>query len=248
VSDTADRAARSRSFETAAVDYERYRPDYPREAIEWAAEQIRLGARARVLDVGAGTGKLTRGLVGAGFAVAAVEPGGAMLDELRIAVPEAAAHEAPAEQIPLPDESFDAVFAAQCFHWFDRERALPELRRVLRPGGGLVLVWNWWDERDPLQAELGPIVGYDGLSPFREPELPGPPWFSEIGRTVVDSVDESSPEQLVGMLATTSTYLTADPMEGEEWLASIRERAEGYGSRFPFPKLTYVFAYRRLDE
>ena len=161
-------------------------------------------------------------------------------------MPEAEALEAPAEQIPLPDESCDAVFAAQCFHWFDRERALPELRRVLRPGGGLVLVWNWWDERDPLQKELGPVVGYAGLSPYREPELPGPPWFAEIGRTVTESVDESSPEQLVGMLATTSTYLTADSVEGEEWLASIRQRAEGYGTRFPLPKRTYVFAYRRL--
>jgi SAM-dependent methyltransferase len=169
-----------------------------------------------------------------------------MLDELRIAVPEADAIEAPAELIPLADESCDAVFAAQCFHWFDRERALPELQRVLKPGGGLVLVWNWYDERSPLQVALGPIVGYAGNSPYREPELPGPPWFAEIGRTVVESVDESSPEQLVGMFATTSTYLTADPVEGEEWLASIRENAEPYGSSFPFPKLTYAFAYRRL--
>jgi SAM-dependent methyltransferase len=245
VSDTADRATRSRSFEAAAEEYERHRPDYPPEAIDWAAAQLGLAAGARVVDVGAGTGKLTRGLVAAGFDVAAVEPGGAMLDELRLAVPEAEAHEAPAEQIPLPDESCDAVFAAQCYHWFDRERALPELRRVLKPGGGLVLVWNWYAEHDPLQAELGPIVGYAGHSPYREPELPGPPWFAEIGRTVTESVDESSPEQLVRMFATTSTFLTADPAEGEQWLASIREKAEEYGSSFPFPKLTYVFAYGR---
>jgi SAM-dependent methyltransferase len=247
VSDTADRAARSRSFDTAAQEYERHRPDYPAETIEWAAAQLGLAAGARVLDVGAGTGKLTRGLVAAGFDVAAVEPGGAMLDELRIAVPEAEAHEAPAEQIPLPDESCDAVFAAQCFHWFDRERALPELQRVLRPGGGLVLVWNWWDERDPLQRDLGETVGYAGLTPYRENELPCPPWFDEIGRTMTETVDESSPEQIVGMLATTSRFLTADPAEGEQWLASVRAQAEGYGSRFPYPKLTYAFAFERLD-
>jgi SAM-dependent methyltransferase len=247
MSETADRAARSRSFETVALEYERYRPDYPREAIEWAAAELGLGAGARVVDVGAGTGKLTRGLVAAGFSVAAVEPGAAMLDELRIAVPEAEAYEAPAEEIPLPDESCDAVFAAQCFHWFDRERALPELRRVVKPGGGLVLVWNWWDERDPLQAELGPIVGYAGLSPYREPELPGPPWFEAAGRTVVEVVTDSSPDALVGMLATTSQLLLDEPEERNRLLRDVHAVASRRGDKFAWPQLTYVFAYRRLD-
>src|SRR6185312_5971311 len=106
-------SVRSRSFETVAEQYERWRPDYPPEAIAWAASQLGLAAGARVVDVGAGTGKLTRGLVAAGLSVAAVEPGRGMLDELRVAVPEAEAHEAPAEAIPLPDEGVDAVFAAQ---------------------------------------------------------------------------------------------------------------------------------------
>lgn len=242
-----DRAARSRSFESAATEYEQHRPEYPAEAIDWAAAQLRLPAGARVVDVGAGTGKLTRGLVAAGFDVAAVEPGGAMLEQLRRAVPEADAHQAPAESIPLPDASVDAVFAAQAFHWFDREVALAEFHRAIRPGGGLVLIWNWWDERDPLQRDLGEAIGYAGLTPYREPELPGPPWFEEIGRKMTESVDDSSPEQLVGMLSTTSTYLTAEPGEGEQWLNSIREKAAAYGSSFPLPKLTYVFVYRRRD-
>jgi len=240
-------SARSRSFETAANAYERHRPEYPAEAIAWAAAQLGLAPGSRVVDVGAGTGKLTRGLVAAGFGVVAVEPGGAMLDALRVAVPEAEAHEAPAEAIPLDAGSVDAVFAAQAFHWFDRERALAEFHRILRPEGGLCLVWNWWDERDPLQNELAETIGYAGLVPYREDELPGPPWFEEIGRTMTESVDQSSPDELVGMLSTTSTYLTADPAEGEAWLAAIREQAERYGSRFPLPKLTYAFAYRRLE-
>ena len=151
-----DRAARS--FESVAAEYERHRPEYPEEALRWAAEQLGLAPGARVLDVGAGTGKLTRGLVALGFDVVAVEPGGA--DARRssgVAVPEAEALEAPAEAIPLPDASVDAAFAGQAFHWFDRERALPELHRVIRPGGGLALLWNWWDERDPLQRELGEL-------------------------------------------------------------------------------------------
>ncbi|HEY2354129.1 MAG TPA: class I SAM-dependent methyltransferase [Gaiellaceae bacterium] len=242
-----DRAARSRSFETVAAEYERYRPDYPSAAIAWAAGQLGLGAGSRVLDVGAGTGKLTRGLVAAGFEVAAVEPGGAMLDELRRVVPEAEAHEATAEDVPLPDESCDAVFAAQSFHWFDRERALPELQRVLKPGGGLALVWNWWDERDPLQAELGPVIGYAGLVPYRESELPGPPWFELLGSTVIETLTESGPDDLVGQLSTTSQFVVAEPDERERALREVLAIASRYGERFAWPQLTYVFVYRRID-
>ena len=241
-----DRGARSRSFETVAQEYERHRPEYPPEVIGWAAARLGLAAGARVVDVGAGTGKLTRGLVAAGFDVAAVEPGGAMLDELRLAVPEAEAHEAPAEQVPLPDESVDAAFAAQAFHWFDRERALPELHRVLRPGGGLVLVWNWWDERDPLQAELGAIVGFTGHRPYREEALPGEPWFREVGRTTVETVMDSSPDALVGYLSTVSAFLVASPEERERALGEVRSLASRYGDRLSLPRLTYAMAFERL--
>lgn len=129
-----DRAARSRSFESVATEYERHRPGYPEEALRWAAGRLGLEPGARVLDVGAGTGKLTRGLVAEGFEVVAVEPGAPMLDQLRTAVPEAETLEAPAESIPLPDETVDAAFAGQAYHWFDREQALPELRRGASSG------------------------------------------------------------------------------------------------------------------
>ena len=246
MSDIRNRAQRARSFETVAEEYERHRPDYPPEAIAWAAAQLGLEGGARVLDVGAGTGKLTRVLVAAGFDVVAVEPGRGMLDQLRLAVPEAETHEAPAEAIPLPDASVDAAFAAQAFHWFDRERALPELQRVVRPAGGLVLVWNWWDERDPLQKELGELLGYTGHEPYREEELPAEPWFREAGRTVVETTEESSPDALVGYLATASSFLVADPDERERTLADVRTIASRYGERFPLPKLTYVFAFAAL--
>jgi SAM-dependent methyltransferase len=246
VSDIRNRAERARSFETVAHEYERHRPDYPPEAITWAAEVLALPADARVLDVGAGTGKLTRVLVAAGFDVAAVEPGGAMLDQLRLAVPEAEAHEAPAEQIPLPEESADAAFAAQAFHWFDRERALAELQRVLRPGGGLVLVWNWWDERDPMQKELGELVGYGGHEPYREEELPAAPWFREVRRTTVETVMDSSPDALVGYLSTASGFLVASDEEREESLRAVHELASRYGEQLSMPRLTYVFAFERL--
>jgi SAM-dependent methyltransferase len=242
-----DRATRSRSFETVAADYERYRPDYPEEALRWAGERLGLGTGARVLDLGAGTGKLTRGLVALGFEAVAVEPGTPMLDQLRRAVPEAEAYEGPAEAIPLADESVDAAFAGQAFHWFDPQRALPELHRVIRPEGGLALLWNWWDERDPLQAELGRLIGYAGHEPYRDEELPGMPWFRELGRTVVETAPESSPDALVGYLATASAFLTADAEEREESLRAVHELAARYGERFPLPRLTYVFAFARLS-
>ena len=222
-----DRSARSRSFESVAEAYERHRPDYPAEALRWAAEQFELAEGARLLDVGAGTGKLTRGLVALGFDVVAVEPGGAMLAQLREAVPEAEAHEAPAEAIPLPDESVEVAFAGQAFHWFDRSRALSELRRVIAPGGGLALLWNWWDERDPLQRELGELVGYAGQEPYREEELPGKPWFRELGRTVVETVQESSPDALVGYLSTVSAFLVAEPAERESRCARCTRSPRG---------------------
>jgi SAM-dependent methyltransferase len=238
---------RSRSFETVAAEYERHRPEYPEEALRRAAGLLGLEPGACVLDVGAGTGKLTRGLVALGFEVVAVEPGTPMLDQLRTAVSEAEALEVPAESIPLPDESVDAAFAGQAYHWFDRERAVPELHRVVRSGGGLALLWNWWDERDPLQRELGELVGYAGHEPYRPEELPGEPWFHEAGRTVVETVQESSPEALVGYLSTASAYLVAEPDEREESLRAVHEIAARYGERFPLPRLTYVFAFERLS-
>jgi len=240
-----DRALRARSFERVAADYERHRPEYPEAGLLWAAERLGLEPGARVLDVGAGTGKLTRGLVAAGFDVVAVEPGGPMLAELRKAVPEAEGLDGSAEAVPLPDASVGAAFAGQAYHWFDRERALPELHRVIRAGGGLVLLWNWWDERDPLQAELAELVGFAGHDPYRYEELPGQPWFREVGRTVVETVQESSPAALVGHLSTASAFLVAEPDAREERLRAVREIAVRYGERFSLPRLTYVFAFAR---
>jgi SAM-dependent methyltransferase len=238
---------RARSFETVAAEYERHRPEYPEAALRWAADELGLEPGARVLDLGAGTGKLTRGLVGVGFEVVAVEPGAPMLAQLREVVPEAEAHEGSAESIPLPGESVDAAFAGQAFHWFDRDQALPELHRVVCGGGGLALLWNWWDERDPLQQELGALIGYRGHQPYRNEELPGEPWFREAGRTVVETVWESSPDKLVGYLATTSMFVTMEAEERDQRLAEVRALAARHGDRFPLPRLTYVFAFERLS-
>ena len=130
---------RAGSFGAAAEVYDRSRPSYPVEAVRWALPQ---DAR-RVLDLGAGTGKLTAVLLDLGLDVVAVEPSA----EMRARIPaRAEVLDGSAERIPLPDGSVDAVLAAQAFHWFDLDVALPEIARVLRPGGTLGVLWNERDE------------------------------------------------------------------------------------------------------
>ena len=153
---------RAASFGGVADAYERARPGYPDDAVGWLA-----GAEpCDVVDLGAGTGKLTRSLVALGHRVTAVEPLEEMLAQLRHAVPGATAARGSAEEIPLPDGSADVVTCAQAFHWFDREVALREMARVLRPGGRLALVWNTRDDSQGWVAELTDTV--IGRSEFRE--------------------------------------------------------------------------------
>jgi SAM-dependent methyltransferase len=143
------------AFADVAGAYERGRPGYPDEAVRWL-----VGDEPRdVVDLGAGTGKLTRTLVAHGHRVVAIEPLDQMRAELVAAVPGARALAGSAEAIPLLDASADVVTSAQAFHWFDHARALPEIARVLRPGGRLALVWNSRDDRDPWMSRLSAIIG-----------------------------------------------------------------------------------------
>jgi ubiquinone/menaquinone biosynthesis C-methylase UbiE len=144
----------TRGFASAADAYERGRPDYPAAAIDWLVERLDLRPGRTVVDLAAGTGKLTRLLVPSGAEVIAVEP----IAEMRAKIEDARVLEGAAEAIPLPDASVDAVTVAQAFHWFRAEEALAEIRRVLRPGGGLALVWNVRDESDPIHAAASAIM------------------------------------------------------------------------------------------
>ena len=141
--------------------YERGRPTYPEDAVRWLA-----GDEPRdVVDLGAGTGKLTRALVALGHRVTAVEPLTEMREQLQEAVPGVVAVSGNAESMPLDDASADVVSCAQAFHWFDHAVALPEIARVLRPGGRLALVWNSRDDCEPWVAQLSEIIGNETVGP-----------------------------------------------------------------------------------
>lgn len=167
-------AERARSFATVADAYDRARPSYPAEAVEWLVGS----GSSRILELGAGTGLLTERLVAAGHEVLATDPLPQMLVHLRHRLPDVPVAVGTAESIPAASRSVDVVVCAESFHWFDHERALAEIARVLRPGGVLALVWNFRDESIPWVRKLGRIINpepdaADLVDPLRTSEVFG---------------------------------------------------------------------------
>lgn len=145
-------------FDRVADLYERHRPGYPDAAVDIVADRLRIGPGRRVLDLAAGTGKLTREWVARGAEVVAVEPVAGMRDVLARELPDARVLDGRAEDLPLDDASVDAVTVAQAFHWFDGDRALAEMQRVLAPGGRLAVVFNRRDTSTPVQAAIDELL------------------------------------------------------------------------------------------
>jgi SAM-dependent methyltransferase len=178
-------------FADVADDYERGRPGYSPAAVAAVRDALALPPGARIADVGAGTGKLTRALIAApeGFDVVAVEPLAGMREALRAALGAGVEVLAgAAEALPLAAASVDAVACGDAFHWFDGARAVPELARVIRPGGGLALLWNNANAVRldvPWGAELGRLLR------DARPEHPG--FTGEQGREAVDASDAFGP-------------------------------------------------------
>jgi SAM-dependent methyltransferase len=214
---TRSRPDRSLSFGSAAAAYERGRPSYPPEAIDWL---LPTGAR-KVLDLGAGTGKLTTRLVERGLDVVAVDPIPDMLEVLRTSLPETRAVLGTAEEIPLEDNSVDAVLVAQAWHWVDPQRAVPEVARVLRPGGRLGLVWNTRDERLGWVRELGEIIGSDGDRGRFDVALPAP--FAEPQRHQVEWTNYLTPQALIDLVASRSYCITSPTEVRTRTIDQVRE-------------------------
>jgi len=214
------------SFDAAAEEYERARPPYADAAIAWIGERLPLW---RVLDLAAGTGKLTRRLVAAGADVVAVEPGEGMRAVLMRAVPGVEALAGSAEAIPLPDSSVDVVTVGQAFHWFRTEEALREMHRVLRPGGGFALLWNIWDETDPLlravHAITDPLRPRDVGRDTSWRETYDQALFGPLDRRTFRQVRTMTTDAIVAWAASTSALLQADPEVRGRALADVRALA-----------------------
>jgi SAM-dependent methyltransferase len=246
------RHAQSRSFGSAASAYERGRPPYPKEAVDWL-----LPPRAwRVLDLGAGTGKLTRQLVERGLEVVAVEPLAEMRAELARAMPGVQILEGIGEAIPLPDGSVDAVLAAQAWHWVDPPRAVPEVARVLRPGGTLGLVWNTRDERVPWVAALTALLADAGEAGPDTGPMDWPTVGTPFGKIELLSVEWSHdlPGDAVLDLVASRSYVILLPEKARiALLARVRELittqlSAGNQHQVTVPYVTYAFRARLPSE
>jgi SAM-dependent methyltransferase len=237
-------------FANAADVYERARPSYPQEAVDWLVAETGLGPGKTVVDLGAGTGKLTRLLVPTGARVVAVEP----IPEMRAHIQGAEPVDGTAEEIPLADASVDLVTAAQAFHWFDHGRALPEIRRVLREGGSLALVWNMRDLDDPVQRGVEEL-----LRPIRE-EAPAQllgAWREPLERSQLFGAgvkrefryeQRFTTHDLCDRVASTSFVAAMSPIDREELLVRVRALMHGVEEPFAFPYKTEVEIVPRTSD
>ncbi|MFF2820454.1 class I SAM-dependent methyltransferase [Kitasatospora cineracea] len=198
------------SFGSAARLYDSIRPTYPVRAVAWA-----IGAKpVRVLDLGAGTGLLAGVLRAAGHEVIAVEPDEQMRAVAAERQPGTQVLAGSAEDIPLPDESVDAVVVGQAYHWFTPQDALPQIHRVLRRDGVFAAMWNIRDDRTPWVAALSEIVGHEGYG-LESAWQYGPvtPWFAEPERGLIEHTVTVPTDRLIDLVRSRSSYLTADAAE-----------------------------------
>jgi ubiquinone/menaquinone biosynthesis C-methylase UbiE len=241
------RAALADSFGNVAELYERVRLDYSPAAVDRLCEALGLDRTASVVDLAAGTGKLTRKLAPRFDRVVAVEPN----DEMRRLMRGVETLKGSAERIPLPDSEFDAVFVADAFHWFDWPVALAEIARILRPRGGLALVWNhWWETEPPIPAPAFELLNQrfedSGARRLRETE----DWHEAFAGSVFEPLTEEKLEErievdgarLVELYLTTSSLAVMSAGEREALGSELSRLVRG---RFSIP-VSVQLAWTRL--
>jgi ubiquinone/menaquinone biosynthesis C-methylase UbiE len=225
--------ARATLFGAAAGEYDRYRVGVPDEVVD----QLLPGGVEAVLDLGAGTGAMTRRLVGRVERVYAVDPDPRMLSVLAESCPGVEAREGTAERVPLPDASVDAVVVASAWHWMDPDSAIPEIARVLRPGGKLVIVWNRRDRSVPWIADLEGarmrVTGGDDYVEQRIRHYLDDPWLPAtalIDRVEIEDLGWNASmtrEEVARMLTTYGAYISAPEDRKREMLKQLIEHVNG---------------------
>jgi SAM-dependent methyltransferase len=247
----------SRGFGTATDLYEKIRPEYPQAAIDILVRELGIARGRTVLDVGAGTGKLTRALVRTGASVIAIEPLAEMRERLAESVPLAVPFDGTAERMAIRDASVDAITVAQAFHWFDGDRALAEFHRVLAPGGKLGLIWNVRDRRTAWVDAFDTIV--ERVDPDRPDHQTGK-WRAAFERTTrfgglqqldVPSEQTLTPAGLVDRALTVSSITVLPDAARERVLDEVRALAATHPDlrgrdTFVLPYVTKVYWAARL--
>lgn len=230
------------SFGQVASLYDSNRPTYPTEAAEWALGPAVGAGRGTVVDLGAGTGLLTRVLVPLAGEVIAVEPDPNMRTQLLASVPGVAALAGSAESMPLDDASVDSVVCGQAYHWFDKARAHPEIARVLRPGGSFGAVWNLRDGRVPWVQALGMAIGDapDGhhRDPLRRLDIAFGPVFDAVEQAAFGHEVTMDADRLVALVTSRSMYIVADRETRARIEADVRALAATLPATFPMPYVT----------
>lgn len=241
-------ARRASSFGAEAAAYAEHRPDYPEAGIRW----VLAGADhpvVDVLDLAAGTGKLTGGLVSLGLTVTAVEPDEGMRAELARHFPSVTCLAGTAEEIPLPDASVDAVVAGQAFHWFDQERALTDIARVLRPGGVVGALWNRDDRTVEWVQRLNEVARSTISIKHNTDVMAEHPAFDPFEEKNFPHAQLRTAESLTQTVGTHSHTLVVSPEEREEVLARVyaylRSRPETSNGPFELPINTTILRARR---
>lgn len=232
----------ARSFGGVADAYDRGRPTYPDDAVAWLTsgqpdpEAVR---PMTVLELGAGTGKLTAHLLAHGHDVHATEPDEAMLAVLRRNLPGVRTSATTAEQIPLADHTVDVVVAAQCYHWFDPDVALDEINRVLKPGGTFAVVWHERDERIPWVRKLGRIIGTQEQSRDLGDDLALSELFGEADAEVFKHWQTVDRRTIVDLARSRSNLAVMGESERERVLTELLALYDDYGRGMDGMQLPY---------